>query len=333
MSSQSDSSTFDGGPAAKKKKRHGHDRHDRHHRRLLKPSTVLQLMSARTLARTSTRKGRRLWGKLIYDRMLGMVHGPRGGGKTFFMLSLAISIAAGLKYLGQGPGTKCKVVMLDGEMGFRLMRERLKVVSAALGTKPPSNLLLLNPDLFDGLLPSLATEEGQAAIEAALPEDVDLIIVDNFSCWNRGGREDADGWGIWNSWLLDQKRRGRTVILVHHTGKSGDQRGTSKREDSLDFVIALKPRVDPERPGDLGFDLEWTKSRHLTRSAALPIRAALRAEEDGLTWTFDRPPSVADRTALARQLSAENLNQTEIAERLGVNKSTVSRMLRGGDGK
>ena len=152
MSSSSDSSTFDDKPIPKQRKRHRH---------LLKPSTVLRLMSARTLARTSTRRGRRLWGKLIYDRMLGMVHGPRGGGKTFFMLSLAISIAAGLKYLGHGPRKKCNVVMLDGEMGFRLMRERLKVVSAALGTRPPSNLLLLNPDLFDGLLPSWQPKKGK----------------------------------------------------------------------------------------------------------------------------------------------------------------------------
>ena len=324
MTSFSDASLADDGSDGAKKKQP---------RTYLKPSTKLRLMSASRLARMSTPQGRRLWGELIYDRMIGMVHGPRGGGKTFLMLSLAIAIAAGLKYLGHGPRRECKVVMLDGEMGFRLMRERVKVVSAALGTKPPSNLLLLNPDLFDGLLPSLATEEGQAAIEAVIPVNVDLIIVDNFSCWNRGGREDADGWGIWNSWLLDQKRRGRTVIVVHHTGKSGDQRGTSKREDSLDFVIALKPRVDPERPGDLSFDLEWTKSRHLTRDAAKPIRAVLHDDEDGMRWTFDRPPSTADRTAMARQLSAEGIRQTDIATRLGVNRSTISRMLKGAGGK
>ena len=244
-------------------------------RHVLKASKVLKLMSALRLSAKHSAPRRRMWGKLICDRMLGMIHGPRGGGKTFFVLSLAIAIAGGLEFLGHKPKRPSKVVMLDGEMGFRLMRERLKTVSKALGTRPPENLLLLNPDLFDGILPSLATAEGQAEIDALIEDDVDLIIVDNFSCWNRGGREDAEGWSAWNTWMLAHKRRGRTVIVVHHTGKNGDQRGTSKREDSLDFVIGLKPGDNSESPDALSFDLTWTKSRHLKREQASRIRATL----------------------------------------------------------
>lgn len=302
-------------------------------RHLLKASTVLKLMSARKLSGKHLPPRRRLWGKLIGDRMLGMIHGPRGGGKTFFVLSLAIAIAAGLRFLGHKPKRPSKVVMLDGEMGFRLMRERLKSVSKALGTLPPGNLLLLNPDLFDGILPSLATQEGQADIDALIDDDVDVIIVDNFSCWNRGGREDAEGWTAWNTWMLAHKRKGRTVIVVHHTGKNGDQRGTSKREDSLDFVIGLKPGDNAEFPDALSFDLTWTKSRHLKREQASRIRATLvDADDEKSRWVFDVPPSAKDRVAEARALSAEGLNQTQVAERMGVNKGTVSRMLKRADG-
>ena len=298
-----------------------------HH--LLKASTVLKLMSARKLSDKHSPPRRHLWGKLIGDRMLGMIHGPRGGGKTFFVLSLAVAIANGLEFLGHKPKRPSKVVMLDGEMGFRLMRERLKTVSKALGTLPPKSLLLLNPDLFDGILPSLATSDGQAAIDALIDNDVGVIIVDNFSCWNRGGREDAEGWTAWNTWLLAHKRAGRTVIVVHHTGKNGDQRGTSAREDSLDFVIGLKPGNNKEFPDALSFNLEWTKSRHLKREQASAIRATL-VDADGKKscWVFDRPPSAKDREAEARALSAQGLNQVQIAERMEVNKSTVSRMLK-----
>ena len=303
-------------------------------RHLLKASTVLKLMSARKLSSKHSPPRRQLWGKLIGDRMLGMIHGPRGGGKTFFVLSLAIAIAAGLEFLGHKPKRPSKVVMLDGEMGFRLMRERLRTVSKALGTPPPENLLLLNPDLFDGILPSLATAEGQAEIDALIDDDVDVIVVDNFSCWNRGGREDAEGWTAWNTWMLAHKRKGRTVIVVHHTGKNGEQRGTSKREDSLDFVIGLKPGDNEEFPDALSFDLTWTKSRHLKREQASRIRATLvDADDDKSRWVFDLPPSAKDRAAEARALSAEGLNQTQIAVRMGVNKSSVCRMLKGGGGR
>ena len=35
-------------------------------------------------------------------------------------------------------------------------------------------------------------------------------------------------------WLLRLRRRGVSVLVVHHAGKNGDQRGISKREDLLD---------------------------------------------------------------------------------------------------
>ena len=42
------------------------------------------------------------------------------------------------------------------------------------------------------------------------------------------------------AWLLELRRRGMTVLLIHHAGKSGDQRGTSAREDIMDTVISLR---------------------------------------------------------------------------------------------
>jgi hypothetical protein len=36
---------------------------------------------------------------------------------------------------------------------------------------------------------------------------------------------------------------------MHHSGKSGTQRGTSKKEDLLDSVLAFKPIPD-HRPND-----------------------------------------------------------------------------------
>lgn len=40
------------------------------------------------------------------------------------------------------------------------------------------------------------------------------------------------------------RRAGRSIVLVHHAGKGGAQRGTSKREDVLDTVIALRRPTD-----------------------------------------------------------------------------------------
>ena len=38
----------------------------------------------------------------------------------------------------------------------------------------------------------------------------------------------------------DARPGSKTVLFVHHSGKGGQQRGTSRREDVLDTVIALR---------------------------------------------------------------------------------------------
>jgi hypothetical protein len=34
--------------------------------------------------------------------------------------------------------------------------------------------------------------------------------------------------------MLEQRAAGRSVLLVHHAGKGGGQRGTSRKEDTLE---------------------------------------------------------------------------------------------------
>jgi RimJ/RimL family protein N-acetyltransferase len=55
---------------------------------------------------------------------------------------------------------------------------------------------------------------------------------------------EAGDWVPIQSWILSLRRRGITVLLLHHAGKSGAQRGTLRREDLLDVVIKLKHPAD-----------------------------------------------------------------------------------------
>ena len=49
------------------------------------------------------------------------------------------------------------------------------------------------------------------------------------------------------NWLLKLRRQGIAVLLIHHAGTNGRQRRTSRREDALDTVIALR-RPDDYSP-------------------------------------------------------------------------------------
>jgi len=66
-------------------------------------------------------------------------------------------------------------------------------------------------------------------------DGVDLLILDNLSSLTAVVRDnDAESWGPIQEWLPKLRRRGVSVLVVHHAGKGGQQRGTSRREDVLD---------------------------------------------------------------------------------------------------
>ena len=83
---------------------------------------------------------------------------------------------------------------------------------------------------------NLSSNEGQQALERHL-EGIDLLILDNLSTLLASGSEGAsDGWLPVQNWLLRLRRKGIAVLLIHHAGVNGRQRGTSRREDALDTV-------------------------------------------------------------------------------------------------
>ena len=78
--------------------------------------------------------------------------------------------------------------------------------------------------------------KGQQLLEDALG-DAQLLILDNLSTLAPSIQEnEADAWAPFQSWVLKMRRRGVSVLLVHHAGKGGQQRGTSRREDVLDVL-------------------------------------------------------------------------------------------------
>ena len=62
-------------------------------------------------------------------------------------------------------------------------------------------------------------------------------------------------------WLLKLRRLGKTVLLIHHSGRGENARGTSKREDVLDTVIQLKQPEDYDIEQGARFEVHLTKAR------------------------------------------------------------------------
>jgi putative DNA primase/helicase len=105
----------------------------------------------------------------------------------------------------------------------------------------PANIKILAGDLIEaGGIGNLASRDVQAELDQWL-DRVDLLVLDNLSCLAAVIRDnDAESWGPIQEWLLGLRRRGISLLIVHHAGKGGQQRGTSRREDVLDTSISLR---------------------------------------------------------------------------------------------
>ena len=292
------------------------------------PSQDLKPYGAAYLLRIKLPKQKKHWGEVVQKGQLGMIAGPRGTGKTFLVIALALSMVNKVKFLGRVGGGKRRVILIDAEMGLRAMQQRLEMIAESLDVKLTDDLQVINPELFDGVLPSLSGSEGQAAIDKAIGTDWDVMIIDNYSAWSDTGREDAESWQPWLKWMLAHKRAGRTIIVVHHTGKNGVQRGSSKHEDALDFSILLKSRGGSAGNDALHFDLELTKSRHLAQSKIAPITVTMALHGDRYVWEYAAVETDEDRIAKAHKLRDEGKSNASIAKILGVDRSTVGRWFR-----
>jgi putative DNA primase/helicase len=157
--------------------------------------------------------------------------------------------------------------------------------------------------------------------------EADVIIVDNLSTICRSLREnEADSWGPVQGWCLRQRAAGRSVVLVHHGGKSGGQRGTSRKEDVLDTVIALRRPPDYDAEQGARFEVHYTKARGFLGHDAKAFEAWL---QDG-QWRV-APIKSGDDDATLMALHDQGLSVRDIAERTGLSKSVVGRRVKGVD--
>ena len=182
---------------------------------------------------------KKLLGDWFCEGDLGFIFAFRGVGKTWLALAIAQSLSTGGKLGDWQAGGPVKVLYLDGEMPPDLMRGRCEGLQASNG-----NLYLLNHEiLFEraGRVMNIANPEVQQAITAhCVASGVNVLILDNLSTLASGVREnEADSWEQVNYWLLDLRRRKIAVVIVHHAGRSGEMRGTSKREDNVFWIIRI----------------------------------------------------------------------------------------------
>jgi hypothetical protein len=257
-----------------------------------------------------------------------MIHSKRGVGKTFIGLSIAYAVASGGKCLRWEAPKARRVLVIDGEMPLVTLKERLARIADSSEQEPPSAdyIRIIAADHQEYGIPDLASPEGMAAIEEHL-EGIELVIVDNLSTLCRFGKEnEGESWAPIQEWALSLRRRGISVLFIHHSGKGGTQRGTSKREDVLDSVIVLRHPDDYSPTDGARFEVHLEKGRGIYGEKAKPFEAKLEIIDDKMVWTMrDLEDAEARRAA---DLKADGFSIREIGQEMGTSKSRVERLLK-----
>jgi putative DNA primase/helicase len=139
---------------------------------------------------------------------------------------------------------------------------------------------------------------------------------------------DAESWNSIQAWLLALRRRGVSVLLVHHAGKGGDQRGTSRREDVLDTSISLRRPGDYRAEDGARFEIHYEKARGVHGDDAKPFEAKLEVCNGAAMWTVRTLEHAGE--ARVRDMLQAGMTGSEIVTELGdeISRATVYRLMK-----
>ena len=256
---------------------------------------------------------------------LGFIYGPRGLGKTWLAMLMGRAISDG-KSIGPWTAMEArKVLYVDGEMAVDASLERAE----QLRQGSDGNFLLLHHEpLFHltGKVLNLTSLEAQMALtEACLAQAVKVLILDNISCLLTLKENESDAWGERVlPWLLELRRHRIAVVFVHHAGRNGLMRGTSKREDAAFWSIKLSEAKGEHNREGASFVATFDKNRNATNE-----------ETPSLLWHFEPKPDgsvIPKWTTLTPMqifigLIEDGLDSCkDIAQEMGISNGTVSKL-------
>jgi len=260
-----------------------------------------------------------------YQGDLGFIFAPRGLGKTWLGIYIAKNLATGKDIGPWKVQAENNVLYIDGEMPPSDIQWRDHVLG-----QPTKNLAYINHEiLFErtGRIMNLADLGLQDAILALCKEqNFNVLLLDNLSTLVTGVDENKTiDWEKILPWLLRLRREHILVIFIHHAGRSGQMRGSSKREDPSAWIISLKePTNDPEEETQgAHFISVFTKNRNAPQKpASLEWNFTPIAENEILVRFESSKP-----LDILRELVGSGVNQcSEIAEEMAVTTGYISRL-------
>jgi len=186
--------------------------------------------------------------KLFGEKEIGMIYGDSGTGKTFVVIDMIISLAIAKTWAGVFDVTRPLTVAYCCGEGISGLPERLKTAVShyELDDIPNFHFFPEMPQLF---AENIENEIKKFVLEwkmfqsNGLRKPLDVLFIDTFHTAIVGAEENSSkemGIVIHNCRHAN-KELGCTVIVVHHTTKSGESyRGSGAIKGALDFSFEVE---------------------------------------------------------------------------------------------
>lgn len=209
----------------------------------------------------------------LREGSLNMIYADRGRGKSWLAMLIGVVLTRdnyrdldiGSWYVKNQSG----VLYVDGEMGAFDLQDRLRQIATPLGKESRRFPLMTfsAPDYTEKYHETvnlhLIVWQDRIINYLLNNRSIRTVILDNLSSLCAGRDENDNQIATrFNLWLIRLRAIGVAVIIVHHAGKSGAQRGASSQEDPLNNVIRLFKPKDAVPGTGAHFGVEFTKARN-----------------------------------------------------------------------
>lgn len=211
----------------------------------LEPPVGVLPTATRLSGKPSKVKTRELLLKKLFDLHETMtLYAKAGVGKSLLTLLLALSFVSGKKILDGYvcPSRAYKVLLIDGELNKDDIYTRATKLCKGHGLPDDAPtqidfLLAREGDVSD----NLESEKAQKEIKTDL-DDAEIIIIDSvFMFFPSAMDSKAENTIFLRKFITKWKKRGKTLIIIDHQGKTNTGAlGSSTKEFLLDVIIRLE---------------------------------------------------------------------------------------------